>query len=474
MISLLYDSDFHDDCEPMERLDDFMLGKIMAEITPNIRLQKAAREVLERPLSDPAQVEYRREIVRDFAARRLPIERMSTLFRGFGDIQSGYRNEKSRLFRLFGGRTDCSELLKTAAEAVRDLISLINDIYDIFRDRTPKSKGLNVIKLRIAELSESQDLRQLYNISKQFCGFSAAENVTETELNIDQNGKIRGLGIISTQKFQREQKRIFGRKSEPGGIRAALFQDETALMISASAKELCEAFEFVISSVCGEFLQVYYDIGFYAFAVKYCDALKKTDAPAVYADLGCDTDICELYDLYLLLTLPNPEAVVPNDFNLADEVNGIIITGENSSGKTVYLRAVTMALIFTSAGLPIPAKAAKISLPQEILLQMASAERSYHDGDITGRFEEEVKDIKQIVEKSAPGTLALLNEVFQTTDYSEGAEGLYYILRHLNGKGAKWVLVTHLRRLEEMFGDDADILKMSTDGGEKYKVNYCG
>ncbi len=470
MISLLYESDFRDKRDAVAHLDDLMLGKILAAVTPDIRLQNAAREVLERPLTDPAQVEYRREIVRDFAARKMSVERLSALFGGFGDIRSDYNDEKSRLFRLFGGRADSSELLGAAAGAVQKLIELINEIYDILRGRTPKSKGLNALKERITELSESQDLRYLYNLAVKFHGFSSAENTTETELIIDQSGKISGLGLISTQKSERAQKRAFGRKSEPEGGRAALFPEEAGGIISASAKELCEAFEFVISSLCGEFLRLNYDLNFYTFAVKYCDALKNAGVPAVYADLGDDTDIRGLYDLYLLMTLPEPEAVVANDFRLSNEVKGMLITGKNSSGKTVYLRAAAMALIFTAAGLPIPAKAAEIALPEEILLQMASAERAYHGGDITGRFEEEVIDIKQIADGAAPGALVVLNEVFQTTDYTEGAEGLYYILELLNRKGAKWVLVTHLKRLEKLFEGDKRVIKLRADENKDYRV----
>lgn len=468
MISLLFESDFRDECEPVGQLDDLMIGRILAAVTPDIRLQNAAREVLERPLNDPAQVEFRREIVRDFAARKLPVERLSELFGTFADICSSFRQEKSDLFRLFGGKNVHSELLKKAADTLQKLIELIYKLYDLMHDRTPTSKGLNALKKCIAELSESQDLRQLYNIAINISNFSATENVTEVELIIDGNGKISGLGIVSTQRPQPVQKHAFGRKPAPDGVRAAMFSDEIASMISASAGELCEAFEYVISSICDEFMQVYYGLNFYGFAVRYCDMLKKSGVPFVYADLCDETDIENLYDLYLLLTLPNSESVVPNDFKLSKETNGILVLGKNSSGKTVYLRAAAMALIFTAAGLPIPAKAAKIALPKKFLLQIVSAERAYYDGDITGRFEEEVIEIKKIVDAAEPDILVLLNEVFQTTDYTEGAEGLHEILRYLNEKGAKWVLVTHLRRLEEMFQKDNSVMKLRENDGYKF------
>lgn len=467
MLSLLNDGDFSDPRKPVEHLDDFMLGGILTAVTPDLRLQRTAREVLTHPLTDALQVEYRREIVKDFADRGLPIDKLLELFGSFGDIQDAYRDQKSRLFRLFGGVTDHSQILLCAAGTVKMLIELIYSINGIFRLCEPNSLGLKRIMSRIDELAGSPDMRDLYDCAVKFQNFSASENLTETEFCISESGKINGFGMISTQKLPKEQNRVFGKRRFYDGVRAELSSEEAGKIISDVAREVCEAFEFVISSLCGEFSQIYYELNFYAFAVKYCDAIKKTSMPTVYADLTDDTYISKLYDLYLLLMLPNPEAVVPNDFTLESGKKGMIITGKNSSGKTVYLRAATMAYIFTAAGLPIAAKSAKIALPRDIYLQMASAERAYRSGDITGRFEAEVIDMKSIVDRAAEGDIIVLNEVFQTTDYSEGSDGLYHILEYLSRKGATWLLVTHLKRLEELLGKDKKAAKLCA-GDEKY------
>ncbi len=467
MLNLLYNS--APIPAPVAKLDSLMLGKILAAVTPDIRLQNAAREVIERPLSDVWVINYRREIIRDFTARKLPIERISELFGRFGDISGDYRDEKSRMFRLFGGKKDNAQLLTAAAGAVKKLCGLINEIYDIFRDRFPESEGLNALKDRISTLAESQDIIELYNLADKFSDFSASDNITESEIIIDENGKIECLGALKTQKNFKAQKRAFGKKSASSFVRAALFSDEAAGMISTAVKELCEAFEHVITSVCSEFLQIRYDLGFYSFAVKYCNGLKSKGFPGIYAKLGSDTDIRELYDPYLLLTLPDAKSVVPNCFRMPGGVNGMIITGKNSSGKTVYLRAATLAIIFTASGLPIAAKSAEIEIPSKILIQMASEERSYRDGDIVGRFEEEVAEMKNTVEQAGDRALIILNEVFQTTDYAEGAEGMYYILKYLNRCGAKWAAITHLKRLEEMFEDEGGIIRIREDATVRYR-----
>ncbi len=480
MLNLLYLDDNKNDRPAVEHLSDFMLDKILAAITPNIQIQKAAEEILVRPLSDINQIEYRREILKDFTAHRVPLEKMRELSGGFARIHNDYKNKKSSLFRLFKGQSDYPGLLIHAAAAVRQLIDLIYSLNDIFRGSTPESGVLNKVRMRLQKLADAPEMRELYGLAERFAAYHPNESKIEADFSIDSDGKISRFGMISVSKFLSEDKSvkkrgfsIFGKNNTPepsSGMCAGLTSDDCSGIISKTAREILEAFEYIITSVCGEFSGIYYDSAFYVFGVKYCEALENAGIPVCFAELSGSTEITSLHDVYLLLTLPDPSCVVPNDFSLEGETKGVIITGDNSAGKTVYLRAAAMAYIFTAAGLPIPAESAKISLPKDISLQMASAERAYQSGDITGRFEEEVIDLKKIVDSAQADTIIMLNEVFQTTDYSEGARGLYYILEYLGKKGAKWLLVTHLKQLAVMYKNDPRITKLRIGGNGRYKV----
>lgn len=481
MLSLLYCDDNHGGSPAVENLSDLMLGKILSAVTPNIQIQRAVEDIIVRPLRSREQIEYRREILEDFSKNRVPVEKLRELTAGFDRIHSDYKNKKSSLFRLFKGKADYPSMSAHAAEAVKGLIDLIYSLNALFRDCHPESAGLCQIKSRLQELAEANETMELYSLANQFSSYYPNESSIEAEFGVDSDGKISRLSMISASAYQpkhkTEKKRgfcLFGRSSaneSPSSIRAGLTPEDCDGIISKTTKEIAEAFEYIINSVCGEFSGIYQDSAFYVFSVKYCEALKKAGVPVCFAELADSTEVTNLYDTYLLLTIPNPFAVVPNDFALTRETRGIIITGDNSAGKTVYLRAVAMAYIFTAAGLPIPAETAKISLPKSISLEMASAERAYQSGDITGRFEEEVIDLKKIVDSAEDGSLILLNEVFQTTDYSEGAQGLYYILEHFGKIGAKWILVTHLRQLVGMYKKDSGIVKLSVGSAGRYKVS---
>ena len=133
-------------------------------------------------------------------------------------------------------------------------------------------------------------------------------------------------------------------------------------------------------------------------------------------------------------------------------VPGILITGENNSGKTVYLRSVGMAQLLFQAGLPVPCESARMRILSAVHTCYAASEKEFVSGNDAGRFEQEVRVLSQLAEKIQPNSLLLLNEVFQTTAYSEGAEGLYHILNYFTRHGVNFIAVTHLKELVPLYG----------------------
>ena len=131
---------------------------------------------------------------------------------------------------------------------------------------------------------------------------------------------------------------------------------------------------------------------------------------------------------------------------------GILITGENNSGKTVYLRSVGTAQLLFQAGLPVPCESARMRILSAVHTCYAAAEKEFVSGNDAGRFEQEVRVLSQLAERIQPNSLLLLNEVFQTTAYSEGAEGLYHILNYFMRHGVNFIAVTHLKELVPLYG----------------------
>ena len=208
---------------------------------------------------------------------------------------------------------------------------------------------------------------------------------------------------------------------------------------------------------------------FYDVSLKYIQALSGKEVPVRYPTFTEDQSIRvrNLYDLYLLMSKPTPSAVIPNDFMLGKDNGGLLVFGNNGSGKTVYLRSIGTMQILAQAGLPIPCESAEITLFSQIATQFSEAEKEFCEGNDAGRFEQEVRELAAMVDTLKENSLVFLNETFQSTAYAEGAEGLYHLLKHFSALNIRWILVSHLRQLEEMFDNNEAAVLHTAEG---YKI----
>ena len=237
----------------------------------------------------------------------------------------------------------------------------------------------------------------------------------------------------------------------------------------ASFSDLTKLFSSISEQIFLRFGAVGHELVFYDVALKYINALSTKNTPLCYPKISVDNGITvkNLYDLYLLMSKPNPSDVIPNDFKLGESNGGVLVFGNNGSGKTVYLRSVGTMQVLAQAGLPIPCESAEISLFSQLATQFSESEKEFCEGNDAGRFEQEVRELAAMVETLKEGSLVFLNETFQSTAYAEGAEGLYHLLKHFSSLNIRWILVSHLRQIEEMFEpNEASVLHTA----EGYKI----
>ncbi len=238
--------------------------------------------------------------------------------------------------------------------------------------------------------------------------------------------------------------------------------------LTAMLRALVDRFSLLEEELC-----------FYQGALQYRQALADKGIQPFYptitpSDTGTIT-MTGLYDL-LLLSGTTKERVVPNDVVLPCEAHGkhrlpgMLIHGENNSGKTVFLRSVGTAILLAQCGLPIPATAGTISLRRRLYTQFATAEGKLISGSTAGRFEEEAAALAGMLDEMEPDSLFLLNETFQTTAYGEGAAGIAPILQYIGNCGGAFVFVTHLTALLSTMEEQVVIAKTSDRPETKYKV----
>jgi DNA mismatch repair ATPase MutS len=145
----------------------------------------------------------------------------------------------------------------------------------------------------------------------------------------------------------------------------------------------------------------------------------------------------ELYDICLALTMK--QKVVGNDVN-ADNKDLVIITGANQGGKSTFLRSIGLAQLMMQCGMFVPAKSFSANICNGIFTHFKREE------DInmkSGKLDEELKRMSEIVDHLATNSLLLFNESFAATNEREGSEIARQITSGLLDKGIKVFFVTH-------------------------------
>jgi len=132
--------------------------------------------------------------------------------------------------------------------------------------------------------------------------------------------------------------------------------------------------------------------------------------------------------------------VVPVDITLRRGVNGVVITGPNTGGKTVSLKTVGLFLLMARSGLPVPAESMNTFFFDPVFADIGD-ESSIEQSLST--FSAHIKNIKQIVQKAHKKSLVLIDELGAGTDPLEGGAIGTAVLDYLLEKDVCFIVTTH-------------------------------
>jgi hypothetical protein len=152
-----------------------------------------------------------------------------------------------------------------------------------------------------------------------------------------------------------------------------------------------------------------------------------------------------LYDVGLTLTVD--QRVVGNDAN-ADGKDLVIITGPNTGGKSTFLRATGLAQLMMQSGMFVPAESFCASLCDGLFTHYKREEDVSME---SGKFDEELSRMSEIVDHLAPRSMVLLNESFAATNEREGSEIARQIISALLERNVRTLCVTHMYELAHGF-----------------------
>jgi DNA mismatch repair ATPase MutS len=156
----------------------------------------------------------------------------------------------------------------------------------------------------------------------------------------------------------------------------------------------------------------------------------------------------ELYDVCLALTMK--QKIVGNDVD-ADDKDLVIITGANQGGKSTFLRSIGLSQLMMQCGMFVPAESFCANICDGLFTHYKREEDATMK---SGKLDEELGRMNDIVDNITPNSLLLFNESFAATNEREGSEIARQIVSALFEKRIKVFFVTHLYEFAHGFADE--------------------
>jgi len=262
---------------------------------------------------------------------------------------------------------------------------------------------------------------------------------------------MKGTGHILRRITGNSQRANSGRKLWRNSVNNVIPLDN--ISVANSAREIEDAglihilrlINYFNNGIISFFEALRYEIGFYVGCMNLYSVLSEisTDVSFPVPDKIDERNLVfeGLFDLSM--SVSRKERLVSNDLKAIDK-KLFVITGANQGGKSTFLRSIGIAQILMQCGLFVPAAFYRANVCDNIFTHFTREEDTNMN---SGKLDEELQRMNDIVNNITGNSLLLMNEPFTTTTERDATRIAMDIIAALFENNVKILLVTHLFEL---------------------------
>jgi DNA mismatch repair protein MutS len=152
------------------------------------------------------------------------------------------------------------------------------------------------------------------------------------------------------------------------------------------------------------------------------------------------------------------EEFVPNDLDLPDGRDLVILTGPNMAGKSVFLRQTALMSLLAQVGSFVPAESAELPIVDRIFARVGAS-----DALVAGvsTFMMEMLEVAAILERATSRSLIILDEMGRGTSTFDGVSIAWAVAEELARKTrAKTLFATHYQELTRLADEVPNVVNL--------------
>ncbi|MCM1236064.1 MAG: DNA mismatch repair protein MutS [Ruminococcus flavefaciens] len=146
---------------------------------------------------------------------------------------------------------------------------------------------------------------------------------------------------------------------------------------------------------------------------------------------------------------------VPLQFDVGEQVRGIVITGPNTGGKTAAIKTVMLNCMMAQCGLHVTCKQADICMNSSYLCDIGDGQNLSEN---LSTFSAHITNILEILSEVGQDSFVIMDELGSGTDPAEGMGIAIAVLEELRKSGAIFLVTTHYPEVKEYAANAEDIV----------------
>jgi len=153
--------------------------------------------------------------------------------------------------------------------------------------------------------------------------------------------------------------------------------------------------------------------------------------------------------------LMDKNLAVPLQFEVGENVRGVVITGPNTGGKTVAIKTVMLNCIMAQCGLHVTCKQADICMNSSYLCDIGDGQNLSEN---LSTFSAHITNVLEVLSEANKDSFIIMDELGSGTDPTEGMGIAIAILEELRKSGAIFLVTTHYPEVKEYAAKVEDVV----------------